>query len=48
MTELQATVKALEEMGFEIYTPLDVNQAIEDMPVDEAEKLGRRVEELMR
>lgn len=48
MTELQATIKALEEMGIEIHTPLDVNLAIEDMPVDEAEKLGRRIEELMR
>lgn len=31
MTDLQATIKALEYMGYKIYTPLDVNNILEDM-----------------
>lgn len=47
MTELEATAKALEEMGVEIHTPLDINLALEDMAADDADKLGRRVDELL-
>lgn len=48
MTESVATRIALEEMGYEIYSPLDVHYAIEDMTLEQADKLGRRIEELMR
>lgn len=48
MTELQATVKVLEALGYEVHTVADVNQIIEDMALDHIDELTIKVNEMMK